>query len=164
MPVGTSGMKDKTVAALVASTGTGPLMHGRQHMRRILLLDRQGIIHGGGLTRDGVSATLATRLAALGRGGHGSMEGGELMHHALVLLLLIGMHGLSVLTKVVESRELFATVASERTFSGMFPNVPREMFAPAEDHSALAIAPALESFRGSGTIASVYASGRSRRG
>lgn len=38
------------------------------------------------------------------------------------------------------------------------------MLAPAEDHSAFAIAPALEGFRGSGTVAFVYASGRSRHG
>lgn len=42
------------------------------------------------------------------------------MHHALVLVLLIGVHGLGMLAQVVEARELFPTVAGEWTFASVF--------------------------------------------
>lgn len=35
------------------------------------------------------------------------MEGGEVAHHAFVLVLLVGMDGLCVLAEVVEAGELF---------------------------------------------------------
>ena len=47
------------------------------------------------------------------------MEGGELLHHALVLVLLVRVYGLSMLAKVVEARELLRAVAGERPLAGM---------------------------------------------
>jgi hypothetical protein len=49
------------------------------------------------------------------------MERRELVHHALVLLDLIGVNGLRVLAKVVKAGELLATVAGERPLAGMLP-------------------------------------------
>lgn len=92
------------------------------------------------------------------------MEGGELVHHALVLLLLVGVDGLCMLAKVVETRKLLAAVASEGPLAGVFPDVPGKMFASAEDHPALAIAPALERLGGGGTIALVDAGASGGRG
>jgi hypothetical protein len=48
------------------------------------------------------------------------MKRRELSHHALIGILLIGMDGLSMLTKIVETRELLSAMASERTFTSMF--------------------------------------------
>ena len=109
----------ETVAALVASTSAGPLMHGGHTMGEVLLFDGEDAAEGSGRAGDG--ASLAARLAALGGGGHGGMEGGELVHHALVLLLLVGVDGLGMLAEIVETRELLAAVASERSLSGVFP-------------------------------------------
>ena len=44
--------------------------------------------------------------SALGGGGHVGVEGGELLHHALVLVLLVGVDGLGVLAEVVEAGKL----------------------------------------------------------
>ena len=49
------------------------------------------------------------------------MQGGELAHHTLVGLLLIGMDSLCMLAEIVETRELLSTMASERTFAGVLP-------------------------------------------
>ena len=73
---------------------------------------------GGSGSSRGLSAL--TR-SALGRGGHAGVERGELVHHALVLLLLISVNGLRVLAKVVETRELLAAMAGEGAFAGVFP-------------------------------------------
>lgn len=65
--------------------------------------------------------TLASGGAGLVRGGHGGVEGGELAHHLLVLVLLVSVDGLRVLAQVVEARELLAAVTRERAFAGVFP-------------------------------------------
>ena len=49
------------------------------------------------------------------------MEGGEITHHALILVLLVGMNGLGMLTKVVKTRKLLATVTAKRAFTRVFP-------------------------------------------
>lgn len=89
---------------------------------QILLLDQAG---GGGDTvgstaRVVVPAT-APRRGKFIRGGHGGVKRGEITHHALVLVLFVSVDGLRVLTKVVETRKLFATVAAKGAFPGMFP-------------------------------------------
>ena len=60
-------------------------------------------------------------LGSLVGGGHGGMQRGELAHHTLIGILLVGMHCLSMLAQIVETRELLSTVASERTFTGVLP-------------------------------------------
>jgi hypothetical protein len=62
---------------------------------------------------------LATLLADLVCGSHGCMERGELAHHALVLLSLVGVDGLGVLAEVVEAGELLVAVAGERALAGV---------------------------------------------
>ena len=64
--------------------------------------------------------TLPARVGGLVRSGHRCVEGGEFAHHHFILLLLIGMHGLGVLTQIVESRKLLTAVTSERPFASMF--------------------------------------------
>lgn len=49
------------------------------------------------------------------------MKRGEVAHHGLVLVLFVGVHGLSMLAEVVEARKLFGTVAGERALAGVFP-------------------------------------------
>jgi len=100
------------------------------------------------------------------------MEGSEVAHHLFIHILLVSVDCLGVLAKVVESGEMFSTVAVERTFPGVFsdeskrglgrvmgvkggqmvPDVSRQMLTPAEDHSTVTVAPALESFGGGRTI------------
>ena len=53
------------------------------------------------------------------------MQGGELAHHTLIGLLLIGMNSLCMLAKIVETRELLSTMASEGTFAGVLPVVEK---------------------------------------
>ena len=91
------------------------------------------------------------------------MERGELAHHALVVILFVGMNCLSMLAEIVETRELLGTVTCEGTLAGMFsgrravvekkkkkggewmvPDVPCEMLTPGKDHAAFAIPPTLE--------------------
>ena len=103
-------------------------------MGRLFLLDG----HGDGVSVEGAaSRTPSVRrdedsgrgwLAALSAGrttlcscGHGRVERRELLHHALVLLLLVGVDGLCMLAEVVEARELLAAVAGEGAFTGVFP-------------------------------------------
>ena len=90
--------------------------------------------------RDRVACALLAGVA-LGTGGHARVEGCELAHHALVLVLdegvsgdggesvqegggrhlLVGVHGLGVLAEVVEAGELLAAVAGKGAFPGMLP-------------------------------------------
>jgi hypothetical protein len=49
------------------------------------------------------------------------MQGGELAHHTLVGILLVGMDRLGMLAQIVETRELLSTMAGERTFAGVLP-------------------------------------------
>ena len=60
-------------------------------------------------------------LGSLVRGGHGGMQGGELAHHTLVRVLLVGMDRLGMLAEIVETRELLSTMAGERTLAGVLP-------------------------------------------
>jgi hypothetical protein len=68
-----------------------------------------------------LSTTLASMLGGFVRGGHGGMQGGELAHHTLVGVLLVGMDCLGMLAQIVETRELLSTMAGERTFAGVLP-------------------------------------------
>ncbi len=49
------------------------------------------------------------------------MEGGELAHHVLVLLLLVCVDRLGVLAQIIEARELLAAVTREGALAGVFP-------------------------------------------
>ena len=80
-------------------------------MDQVLLLDyfegvlvRRGRGDDGGV--DGLTA-LGPWLTALVCSGHGCVEGGEVAHHAFVLILLVCMDGLCVLAQIVETGELF---------------------------------------------------------
>lgn len=108
-------------AALVASAGARALVDG-EGVLDVLLLDDVGL---EGLVVDvvggvGVGGAFSALLGGLVGGGHGSVEGGEVAHHALVLLLLVGVDGLGMLAEVVEARELLAAMAGEGALAGMF--------------------------------------------
>jgi len=68
----------------------------------------------------------STLLGGLVGGGHGGVKRGKFSHHALVGILFIGMDSLSMLAKIVETRELLAAMTGERTFAGVFPGVVME--------------------------------------
>lgn len=99
---------EDAVAGFVAGARIGTLMHRDGGRINILLLDLiemvEGVVVGGiggrgrGYDVEGSLTSLASGLAGLVSGGHGGMERGEVAHHALVLLLFIGMYGLSMLT------------------------------------------------------------------
>jgi hypothetical protein len=67
-----------------------------------------------------LSAPLAAVLTGLVGCGHGGVERRKFSHHSFIGLLLIGVNGLSMLTKVIETRELLSAVTTERTFTSMF--------------------------------------------
>ncbi len=48
------------------------------------------------------------------------MERSEVAHHALVLVVLVGMHGLRMLAQVVEARKLLAAVTRKGALAGVF--------------------------------------------
>jgi len=48
------------------------------------------------------------------------MERSKVTHHGLVLLLFIGVNGLSMLPEVVEAGELFAAMTAKGAFAGVF--------------------------------------------
>lgn len=48
------------------------------------------------------------------------MEGSEVTHHLFVHVLLVCVNGLGVLTKIVESGEMFSTMTIEWTFASVF--------------------------------------------
>lgn len=75
---------------------------------------------GGSVVGSVVGAAFGAVLGRFVGGGHGGVEGGELAHHALVLVLLVGVDGLGVLPEVVEPGELLAAVAGEGSFAGVF--------------------------------------------
>ena len=54
------------------------------------------------------------------------MKRRKLSHHTLIGVLLIGVDSLSMLAKIVETRELLAAMTSERTFTSVFPVERRE--------------------------------------
>jgi hypothetical protein len=86
------------------------------------------------------------------------VEGRQVAHHLFIHILLVCVDGLGVLAKVVEPGKMLSTVTVKRTLSGVFSDVSREMLASAEDHSTVAIPPALEGFGGDGAITLVDAS------
>lgn len=102
-----------------------------------------------------MSTAFSTLLGSLVGGRHGGVQRGKVSHHALIGILLIGVDGLGMLAKIVEARELFATMTSERTFASVFPNVPGQVFAPAKNHATIAITTTLKRFSRRGTIAPV---------
>jgi hypothetical protein len=57
------------------------------------------------------------------RSGKGSMQRSQFPHHLFVLLGFIGVDGLRMLAKVVETGELFTAMAAERTFACVFAGV-----------------------------------------
>jgi hypothetical protein len=116
---------------------------------------------------DGASSTTATSaaLGSLVGSSHGRVEGGEVLHHLLVLILLVRVHRLRMLSQIVETRKLLATVAAEGSFPGMFPvempivsnkemrprkifidppNMTSQVLRTAEYHSAFSVTPTLE--------------------
>ncbi len=115
------------VRTFVSGGRAGTLGHGEDSVGNVLLLDghgRDGAV-GGGRETGRVVGTLSALLAgaaALRGCGHGSVEGGELLHHALVLVLLVGVDGLGMLAEVVEAGELLAAVAGEGALAGVFPS------------------------------------------
>jgi hypothetical protein len=58
-------------------------------------------------------------MAGLIGGSHRRVKRGEVAHHAFVLILLVSMDSLRVLTKIVETRELLATVTGKWAFTGV---------------------------------------------
>lgn len=120
------------VTGFVAGARSGTLMHRNGGMVDVLLLDVVEEAHaivlggvggcgGGGDVERGL-APFPARLAGLVGCGHGGVERGEVAHHALVLLLLVGVHGLRMLAQVVEAGELLGAMASKGAFAGVFPD------------------------------------------
>jgi hypothetical protein len=104
-----------------------------------------------------LSTAFSPLLGSLVGSGHCGVKRRKLSHHALIGILFIGVDGLSMLAKIVETRELLAAMASERTFASVFPNVPGQVFAPAKNHATIAITTTLERFGRRGTISPVDA-------
>ena len=124
-------------AALVARRGSRAHRHGVLWGPVVFLLDRHcrhgavegarrtpGVLrrggHGSGRGGCRCVATLASSDAALRCGGHRGMEGRELLHHPLVLVLLVGVDRLCMLAQVVQARELLPAVTGEWSFPSMF--------------------------------------------
>jgi hypothetical protein len=155
------------VASFVSSGRSWPLMHRNGGGIDVLFLDVVKVVHGsvlgrvGGHCRD-VDRSLApfsSWLTSLVGRGHGGMERGEVAHHALVLLLLICVHGLCVLAQIIEAGELLGAMAAKGAFARVFPNVPGKVFASAKHHATLAITPALEGLCWGGAVAFCDAGG-----
>jgi hypothetical protein len=73
-----------------------------------------------------LSTAFSTLLGSLVGSSHCGVKRGEFSHHAFIGILFIGVYGLSMLAKIVETRELLAAMTSERTFAGVFPEGGRE--------------------------------------
>jgi hypothetical protein len=150
---------DAVVVAFVASAGSGT----KGMTGDILLLDALGGVaidwgDGGGPLGGGSSVgTLRPGVTRFVGSCHGSVERGQVPHHAFVLLLLVSVDGLSMLAKVIQTRELFAAMASKGPFASMFSDVPCKMLTSAKDHAAFAIATALEGLCRCRTIALAHA-------
>jgi hypothetical protein len=82
---------------------------------------RRGEVGGGG-GRRGCAGVALLLGGGLVRGCHVRVEGLVRVHHPRVLVLLVGVDGLGVLAEVVETRELLAAMAIERTLAGVFPD------------------------------------------
>lgn len=117
------------VTGFVAGARSWALVHRNGGMVDVLLLDVVEVVHavvlvggcGGGDVERGL-APFSARLASLVGCGHGGVERGEVAHHPLVLLLLIGVHGLRMLAQIVEAGELLGAVASKGAFASVFPD------------------------------------------
>jgi hypothetical protein len=107
---------------------------------------------------------------ALGRSGHVGVDRRKLTHHLLIVVRPLGVYGLRMLPEVVEAGELLAAVAGKGTFARVLPDVPEgrtgsaigkpgrtyiarrsgchplpcQVFTSGKDHSAIAVATALE--------------------
>jgi hypothetical protein len=117
MPVRSGLVNNAIVITFITSASTGTVMDWENGLRIVLFfymicgrrigtgacVVRSGIAHRrAGAIRTGRGlATLASGLTGLVRCSHCSVKGGEIAHHTLVLLLLICMHGLSMLTQVI---------------------------------------------------------------
>ena len=73
-----------------------------------------------------MSTAFSTLLSGLVGSSHCGVKRGQLSHHTLIGVLLIGVDSLSMLAKIVETRELLAAMTSERTFTSVFPVERRE--------------------------------------
>jgi len=91
----------------------------------ILLLDQVQLGVGRGhafvATSVGPSPSTTSRASNLVRSSHGGVQRGQVAHHALVLVLFVGVHSLRVLTQVVKTRKLLGAMARKRTFTSVFP-------------------------------------------
>jgi hypothetical protein len=83
----------------------------------LLLLPRRRRRRDRGIS---LAAFTAGRASLIGS-RHRGMKRRKIAHHLLVLLLLISMNSLGMLAQIVETRELLATVASERTLARVLP-------------------------------------------
>lgn len=165
---------ESIVITLIASAGTRPLVHldskilllDESHRRRTSSSSRRRIAIGGDRRRAGggrvVGTSSATTMSYLVGGGHRSMERGKMTHHSLILLLLVSMDSLSMLPEIVKTRKLLSTVATKRTFAGMFPDVAGKVLTSGKNHTTVTKTSALKSFGRGWTITLVDTSGRLR--
>lgn len=91
-----------------------------------------------------IGASATSRLGCLIRSSHRGMKGSQITHHTLILVLLIGMNGLSMLAKVIETGKLLPTVAGKWSFTSMFPDMSGKVLASAKHHPTFTVAPALK--------------------
>ena len=107
---------DPIVIALVPSASSRTATKGITYI--IFLFDAViSIVVTAGITR----LTAFITGSRLGSGSHSGMQRSQIAHHLLVLIGLVSVNGLSMLTKIVKTGELFSTMTSERAFTGMFP-------------------------------------------
>ena len=117
-------------APFIPRARPGTLVH--RHRTHVLLFDQvqRALVrrHAARTTAKvesghrGHSASAAATPANLIRRRHGGVESGQIAHHLLVLVLLVGVHRLRMLAQVVQSRKLFATMTRERSFARVFPD------------------------------------------
>jgi hypothetical protein len=138
MPVRSGLVNNTIVITFITSASTGTVMNWENGLRIVFFfymicgsrigigvcVVRRGIAHRRARairTRRGL-ATLSSGLTSFVRSSHCSVQRGKIAHHALVLLLFICMHGLSMLTQIIQTRELFPAVTTERAFTRVFPD------------------------------------------
>lgn len=143
-------VNNSTVVAFVPSRSARSLVHGN---RDFLLLHHA--LRDVVTSSDGSGSSAASRMTGFVSSGHRGVQRGEIAHHTLVLVLLVGMNSLCVLTEIVKARELFSTMTGEWTFASVFSDVTSQMLAPAENHATFAITSALKSLCWGWTISFV---------